>query len=664
MNTDQLAQKIENWCWRVAGLQQRSGKLSLPQQQLATEAFEELGAALEELQVAEEELRQQNSELADARALVEAERQRYQELFEFAPDGYLVTDPHAMIREANRAAAALLNVSEQFLVGKPLTNFIPNEERRAFRSQLNRLHQLERVQDWEIRLCRRNGAVFDAALTIATVRDRDGCAIALRVCVRDITSRKRSEELLQQQTQRERLFAAMTQRLRDSLDESQILQTAVDELAVVLGLGGCNAVLYDLADGTSTIRYKYTTSSSLSPECIVPYSDFPEVYHQLLQGQPFQFCELDRSEEDAVRSSVISLEPLSSPSKPHGSPNSRGRQVVILACPILNDQEVLGDLCLLNRLPEAFLESEIRLVQQVANQCAIAIRQARLYKATQAQVEELAKLNQLKDDFLSTVSHELRTPVSNMKVAIRMLEITLKRADVTHLTTQGVVNAQENCYNSFLAIDKPKLPAPFFPSRGSEEYSKVVHYVQILKDECEQEISLINDLLDLQRLKAGTQPKELEPIQLQDWLLQEVKPFEERTKSRGQSLLLDISPELPDLVCDPSSLKRILAELLNNACKYTPSEEKITVSARAYPAAVQVRVTNSGVEIPKSELPHIFEKFYRIPSADRWKQGGTGLGLALVQKLTEHLGATLQVESNYGKTTFTIEFPIGQRLAN
>ena len=631
MNTNQLVQQIQNWRWRVAGLKQRTSKLSLLQQQ-ETEAFNEISTALEELQVAEEELRQQNSELADARALVEAERQRYQELFEFAPDGYLVTDGYAMIREANRAAAALLNVSQQFLVGKPLSNFIPSKERRAFRSQLNRLQQLERLQDWEIRLCRRNGAVFDAALTIATVRNQDGGALDLRVCVRDITSRKRSEELLQQQTKRERLFAAMTQRLRDSLDESQILQTAVDELSLVLGLGACSAALYELADSTYTIRYKYTTSTcSSSPECIVPMAE-PEVYRQVLQSQPFQFCELYR--------------------------NSRGRQVTILACPILDDQDVLGNLYLINRLPVAFLESDIYLVQQVANQCAIAIRQARLYKSTQAQVEELAKLNQLKDDFLSTVSHELRTPVSNMKVAIRMLEITLEGADVAHLTTQSVDNAQENCYNSLVAIDDPKSPAPFFPSFCSKDYSKVVHYVQILKDECEQEISLINDLLDLQRLKAGTQPKELEPIQLQDLLLQQVQPFEERTRSRGQSLLLDIPPDLPDLVCDPSSLKRILAELLNNACKYTPSQETITVSARADLAAIQVRVTNSGVEISESELPHIFEKFYRIPRADRWKHGGTGLGLALVQELTEHLGATLQVESNYGKTTFTIGFPI------
>jgi signal transduction histidine kinase len=69
-----------------------------------------------------------------------------------------------------------------------------------------------------------------------------------------------------------------------------------------------------------------------------------------------------------------------------------------------------------------FDELEIRLIQQVANQCAISIRQARLYTAATAQVESLEKLNALKDDFLSTVSHELRTPISNMKMALSMLK--------------------------------------------------------------------------------------------------------------------------------------------------------------------------------------------------------------------------------------------------
>ena len=101
-----------------------------------------------------------------------------------------------------------------------------------------------------------------------------------------------------------------------------------------------------------------------------------------------------------------------------------------------------------------------------------------------------------------------------------------------------------------------------------------------------------------------------------------------------------------------------MTELLNNACKYTPARETITLCTLATAEKVQLQVSNSGVEIAASELPHIFDKFYRIPSNDPWRYGGTGLGLALVKKLVDHLGATIQVESAAGQTTFTLEFPI------
>ena len=103
---------------------------------------------------------------------------------------------------------------------------------------------------------------------------------------------------------------------------------------------------------------------------------------------------------------------------------------------------------------------------------------------------------------------------------------------------------------------------------------------------------------------------------------------------------------------------RILAELLNNACKYTPPGEHITLTARAKKEKIQLQVCNSGVEIPQKELPRVFDKFYRIPSHDPWKQGGTGLGLSLVQKLSEQLGGGIWVESGGGKTCFTVELPL------
>lgn len=158
---------------------------------------EQLQTTLEELQVAQEELRQQNEALTAAREQAEVERQRYQELFEFAPDGYLVTDAQGVIQQANRAAAMLLSVSQHFLVRKPLVVFVAEQERRLFRSKLTRLCQVDGVKNWEVRLHPWNGQSIDAALSVAVVRNWEGKPVALHWLLRDINERKRMDALYQ-----------------------------------------------------------------------------------------------------------------------------------------------------------------------------------------------------------------------------------------------------------------------------------------------------------------------------------------------------------------------------------------------------------------------------------------------------------------------------------
>lgn len=260
-----------------------------------------------------------------------------------------------------------------------------------------------------------------------------------------------------------------------------------------------------------------------------------------------------------------------------------------------------------------------------AQESRLAIERA---QHLETRMVEAQRLSQLKDDFLSTISHELRTPLTNIKMATEMLEVTLNKA-------------------IFLA--QPALP--------EAERGQLARYVKILHDECKREFNLINDLLDLQRLEAPHSTLELETIHLQNWLPQVIQPFEVRTQRQQQVLQVDFDPALQPLVCIPSSLERMLTELLNNACKYTPTKERITVTVSVQADIMQFRICNSGVEIPAGELSRVFDKFYRIPSTDPWKQGGTGLGLALVQKLVEHLGGSIQVESICAQTCFTVELP-------
>lgn len=194
---DLFVHKIETTHHRAENLFQAVQESTWAQPQLVFDCLEELRVALEELHVAEEELYQRNEDLIQARQAAEAERQRYQELFEFAPDGYLVTDVYGTVQEANHAAAQLLNIAQKHLIGKPLISAVPEPYRRPFRWMLSHLLTTHRLQEWEVQLNRRDREPFDAALTVETVRDSNQ-VVALRWLLRDVTARKQAEKQLRQ----------------------------------------------------------------------------------------------------------------------------------------------------------------------------------------------------------------------------------------------------------------------------------------------------------------------------------------------------------------------------------------------------------------------------------------------------------------------------------
>jgi PAS domain S-box-containing protein len=193
VNSEWLSQQTRILGERVSTLLQHAHSDSLQHPELLSEALEELGTSLEELRMSQEVLHQQNQELLEAHAALEVERQRYQELFEFAPDGYLITDLSGNIQKANHAASLLFKVPQKYLIGKPLTVFVPQAEHRAFWSELYRLQQVERLQEWIIRLQPRSAPSFDAALTVTKVFNSEGNSVGLRWLLRDISERKQLE---------------------------------------------------------------------------------------------------------------------------------------------------------------------------------------------------------------------------------------------------------------------------------------------------------------------------------------------------------------------------------------------------------------------------------------------------------------------------------------
>ena len=433
---------------------------------------------------------------------------------------------------------------------------------------------------------------------------------------------------IQEQLERDCLLAKIALRIHQSLNLNEIINAAVTEVQQFLKAD--RVVLFQVKSSTVT----KIVAESVDRNCyswMGNQASFGYLMSNLKVKKNKSYAVDDIAQTDLPVEQVTSL---------------KEKQIkAFLIVPICQDGQVWGIMCTQEYSGiREWQPSEIDLLQQLATQLAIAIQQAQLYQQVQTlntdlerqvqertseleqKVKELEQLNILKDDFLSTVSHELRTPLSNMKMAIHMLKV---------------------------------FPVP----------EKVQQYLKILDTECKREIELISDLLDLQRLEAGQESIALETINLNTLLPTILEPFKSRAKERKQILNSKYPKQLPSIYSNNNSLGRILAELLNNACKYTQDggeimflvEKKDKKSSKKSlsetPSYIKFIVSNPS-QIPESELPKIFNKFYRVPNADPWKQGGTGLGLALVKKLVEQLNGNMIASSSNGWTTFTVELPM------
>ena len=397
----------------------------------------------------------------------------------------------------------------------------------------------------------------------------------------------------------ESLTRNITEKIRDTLDETQILQTVTQEVREVFKIDRCKIELYDSQQTVATIAYESSVEDLSCQGTTRQIADFAELYQQLLQKQSLQFVEY-----------VPELRP-------------KDLHCTRLVCPIFDNRGVLGNLWLLRPPEELFDELEVRLVEQIANQCAIAIRQARLYENSQSQVEELEKLNNLKDNFLKTISHELRTPMSSILIASQTLEKLVQ--------TQGIKGLK------------------------SQNFQRVFH---IFKNSCKKQNKLVNDLLTLCYIDADSATLIPEWIDLNILIPKLAESFKQQIHNQQQELIISCSKTIPLINSDGTLLERVINELLTNACKYTPAQGEISLTTWAKESAVFFSISNSGIEISPEEQKLIFDKFYRIPSLDPWQFGGTGIGLALVKKLVELLGAQIQLDSQDNMTTFIIKLPI------
>lgn len=253
--------------------------------------------------------------------------------------------------------------------------------------------------------------------------------------------------------------------------------------------------------------------------------------------------------------------------------------------------------------------------------------QAKLSEKMRQHIDQLQKLNQLKDDFMNSMSHELKTPLTSMKMAIKML----RQAEI--------------------------------PPQMREKY------LNILEQEWNREYNLIKDLLTLQQVESGELTYSPQELDLNQTIADLARSFTAKWHpDKGISLKTEIPDPSLKINTDAESLTHILNELLLNAGKYSDADTTIELTAQSQMTLkgkdIVIAIANYGAGIAPEELPHIFDKFRRGKGVTDRAVPGTGLGLALVQYLVEHLNGTIEVtseplesDSSIYLTTFVLKLP-------
>ncbi|MEH1808550.1 PAS domain-containing hybrid sensor histidine kinase/response regulator [Nostoc sp.] len=614
MNVDDFSQQVETLRSRVTRLVQRTTSEPYSQHELTAEAFEELQITLEELKIASEELQA-------TRIVIEKERQRYQELFDFAPDGYLVTDTFGIILEANRAATIHLNVLQRFLVGKPLLTFIAQSDHQAFFNYLTQLQQIDRGGEWEVCLQPREKICFDVALTVVTVRNEKGKAVALRWLMRDISQRRRLE------LQREQLFAneqaariaaqAAEKRSNFLAEASRVLVSSLDYRTTLTSLAQfavptlADWCIVDIVENNLPV---FTNSVIAASE---PAKE--ELIRELQQSYPIPVDAdygppqvLRTGKPELVTNILESSLQRKSSNEEHFSLLRQLQVKSQMVVPLLVRERKLGTIVFASAQPgRHYTTVDLEMAEELAQRAAFAIDNARLYRQAQ-------EANRIKEEFLAIVSHELRTPLNSMLGWVQVIR-TRKWDEAT--TSKALETIERNA----------KLQR-----------------------------KLIEDILDVSRIVQGLIRLNISKVDLVPIIQAAIEVVHPTFEIKDIQVEFNLDCSVGQVMGDAERLQQVVWNLLSNAVKFTPNGGRVEVHLEQVNSNVQITVSDTGKGISADFLPYIFERFRQADSTTTRVDNGLGLGLTIVHHLVEmHSGTVSAFSEGEGRgAKFTVSLPL------
>ena len=549
----------------------------------------------------------QTDELRAALEEAEAQRRRYRDLFENAPLPYLSTDPAGKVVEANVAAATLLGLTRDQLVGKPLQSFLSGGPELG--SRINRIADGRSVQPWQSELRRRGGDTIPVEVSARGMQGSGARASEIRWVVQDQRERlaalERERELnrqraaraaLEQVASRAAFLAEASGRLMGVLEADRVWQVSA-ELAASQGSGALaledeprQRVRVRGIAGDLPVRQELGIS-------IGDILDLDDPGTTLIPVDPVRRARAN-GEAEVVRGAE------------HG-PSGAGSCLIV---PIRSAERSLGVL-ILWLTPGARIGEELIVARNLADRIALALEAAALFEEVVRARRQAEEASTAEADFLAVVSHELRTP----------------------LTAIGSY-------------------AELLGGRAEEMPGRLGHYARQIAAAAEHQRQLVEQVLSYRKLNREEISLDPEPLDFRKAVRSAVSMVRPQLGDRGIDLKYDV-PSVPvQGVSDRGKLQQILTNLLTNAIRHT-HEGHVRITLETEDQWVVMRVEDTGDGIRAEELPRVFDRFWRGSGSER-ERGGTGLGLTITRELVGRLKGEIRVESEHGAgTTFTVRLP-------
>jgi signal transduction histidine kinase/CheY-like chemotaxis protein len=401
-----------------------------------------------------------------------------------------------------------------------------------------------------------------------------------------------------------RALGQVSQAVSSSLDLDYVLTTIVSRAVELCGADGGSIFEFEQSTAEFLLRACSGTSEELVGAMRAVRIRLGETFvgRMATAGEVRQAVDLDREPPD-----------------PHIELLQQYGWRSMVALPLQREDEIIGALVVRRKVRGAVTAQTVDRLETLANQSAVAIHNARVYRELEEKTRQLEVASAHKSEFLANMSHELRSPLN---AVIGFSDVLLERMF-------GELNARQE------------------------------EYVRDIRNSGRHLLELINDILDLSKVEAGRMELERGAVSLPGLLAEGVAMVRERADRHAISLSLDVAAEVGTVLADELRLKQVILNLLTNAVKFTLDHGSVVVTARLVGDEAHVSVCDTGIGIADAEQEAIFETFQRGGRAARTSTEGTGLGLTLSRRIIDLHGGRLWMESTLGVgSTFSFAIPL------